>query len=159
MKLLTDSDMLTLLRAAPVIGAIVAAPWAMRHLRRWAPPPDLNDPEAVETLRRRNAWIDNIGIVLFFGGFYGPLGYFWNRPELKDAGLLVIGLALGGAVALPNAWFGLATLPFGLSRYREFWRFYEQRYQIGLRVVLGLYAILAVLGIAGAVGMVGRGLL
>lgn len=156
MTFLTESDLTMLLRAAPIIAALFAAPWLMRHLRRWSPPPLPDDGESAVELRRRNGWIDGIGILLFFGGFYLPLGLLLTDPALKDSSLLVVGLAFGAAAILPNLWFGLATLPFGIDRYQEFWRFFQQRYTVGRGVILGFYLTSAAIGVVSAALLSGR---
>jgi len=59
----------------------------------------------------------------------------------------LIGLIFGWLVLTPVLLIALATLPRGSAHWREFWRFYELKYDISLRLVAPVYTALALLGI------------
>ena len=59
----------------------------------------------------------------------------------------LVGVVFGWLVLLPVLFIAVCTLPRGISRWREFWQYYELHYQIGLRFVTPVYALLCVLGI------------
>ena len=59
----------------------------------------------------------------------------------------LVGLFLGWLVLTPALFIALATLPRGTAHWREFWRFYELKYGISLRLVAPVYTALALLGI------------
>lgn len=77
-------------------------------------------------LALRNGWINAVAHLWFVVGFGmtlllapGPAG---NWP--------MVGIACGVAVVVSFAWVCLVTLPYGLGRYREFWRFHRMYYEI-----------------------------
>ena len=95
-----------------------------------------------QTLRARNAWINGVAQVLFVAAFGVTL---WRLPRM---GLVALGIACGMAVAVPFVWVCLATLPFGLDRYREFWRFHQLHYEMG---TMGAVALALPFAAAGAI--------
>jgi hypothetical protein len=59
----------------------------------------------------------------------------------------LVGVIFGWLVLAPVLLISLFTLPRGISRWREFWRFYELRYKISLRFLTPFYAMLCLLGV------------
>jgi hypothetical protein len=59
----------------------------------------------------------------------------------------LVGLVFGWLVLVPLLFIAVCTLPHGTSRWREFWQYYELHYQISLRFVTPVYALLCLLGI------------
>jgi hypothetical protein len=109
--------------------------------------PSFEDRSAPDypTLRERNVWILAVAQILFVAGF--GLALLWLPEEGTGRRWLSIGLACGMAVAVPFAWVCLATLPFGLDRYREFWRFHQLHYELDTKGAVALAAPFAVLGV------------
>jgi hypothetical protein len=59
----------------------------------------------------------------------------------------LVGLIFGWLVLTPVLLIALVTLPRGSAQWREFWRFYELKYGLSLRLVAPVYTVLALLGI------------
>jgi hypothetical protein len=122
-----------------VHGPTTTGPWAPYH----------------DILRARNGWIGAIATVMFIvGGVAAPL---LLSPGVPDGWLrlLPIGVGCGAAVLLPYLWICLATLPFGLGRYREYWLFYRLHYGIGPERVLILCLPFAILGAISMIVLLG----
>ncbi len=151
------------LAVLPVLTAASLTPLGMALWSYLSPAPPLSDVKKFEDLRSRNGWINAIYTLLMFVGLFlplVPLVLFGNASGSgpNHAGLLVAGLMLGGSVIVP--WIGVAiiTLPQGAPRYFEFWRYYEQRYKIGLVGISVVYIPLAIIGIVSAFELYVRGL-
>jgi len=95
-------------------------------------------------LRARNKWLDHGFTVLMFVGLLVP---FACIPLLKSEqqALWLVGMAIGNMVVLPTAVIAAITLPKGAARFREFWRFYEVRWGIGLRGIAWVYGGVSIL--------------
>jgi hypothetical protein len=139
------------LRGLPVAASIALTPLIMRGWAKLAPRRSVDDPLTRENLHRRFSWIDRVAQALFFVGLASPWPLFNAIPRHDPAGLWLIGLMFGMAVLIPCLWIALATLPFGLRRFHEFWLFYELRWGVGVKGLLPIYVPLSVLGIVSAV--------
>jgi hypothetical protein len=68
----------------------------------------------------------------------------------------LVGVIFGWLVLIPLLFIAVCTLPRGISRWREFWQYYELHYQISLRFVTPVYALLSLLGIISTVVVLHR---
>ena len=102
------------------------------------------DHLGADNLRARNRWLDHCFTLLMF---IGMLVTFAFIPLLRSEQLApwLIGLAIGNMVVLPTVVIAALTLPSGTARFREFWRFYEVRWGIGLRGIAWVYGFISVL--------------
>ena len=81
-----------------------------------------------------------------FCGLCLPFLLFAKRTN--TVGWPALGLAFGGSVVIPWLVICILTLPAGLSRYHEFWRYYEIHYGIGMTGIKVVYVPLAFIGAA-----------
>ena len=129
--------------ASAVLTPLVVALWA-----RITPVSALSefDRMGAGQLRARNKWLDYCFTLLMFVGLLAPIAAL---PLLKSERLApwLVGLALGNMVVLPTSVIAAITLPKGEARYREFWRFYEVKWGIGLRGIAWVYGAISVLWI------------
>jgi hypothetical protein len=126
--------------AATLLTPVVVYLWG-----RAFPPSASNPGERAEDLKARNGWIDGVATFFMFAGLAAPIIFFWR--DLNAVGAPVIGLMFGLMVIFHFVWVCLATLPFGVQRFREFWRFYELRWGIGVRGIQFVYIPIAMLGV------------
>jgi hypothetical protein len=102
------------------------------------------DNRPLSEMRARNNRIDNVG-TLIIGGGYVILSIwiinFWKHD------LWQIGIVFGFPVALTLAFVCVVTLPMGVDRFREFWRFHELKHKTRLALLMSLYLIFAVIGV------------
>jgi len=126
----------------------------MKLWGRLSPPRQVSefDQHSPEELKRRNNWIDRVGVMLSLSGICFPLFLYANGVSKHNP--WPVGLGLGLMVILPTAFFALVTLPKGSGRFREFWRFYELKYGIGLKGLTVVYVPLACLGLVSAYELV-----
>ena len=118
--------------------------------RRFPVRPSSEFPHAtLEGLRTRNGWIDGMCAALCIVGIFAPLWLYEHAAGPHDWRPLGIGLGL--MVCLPLLFACLVTLPFGASRLREFGRYYELRYGIGIRGIAVTYSPLVAVGLIAAV--------
>lgn len=102
-----------------------------------------------KTLKKRNGWIDWIATVMMFVGLAVPLVVF---PFVrKDNAMWLVGLAIGSMIIFHFLWVCVATRSFAGRRAREFWRFYEVRWGIGMAGIKFVYIPIGVLGLVSAV--------
>jgi hypothetical protein len=59
----------------------------------------------------------------------------------------LVGVVFGWLVLIPLLFIALCTIPRGVSRWREFWQYYELYHQISLRFLIPLLAFLCLIGI------------
>jgi hypothetical protein len=59
----------------------------------------------------------------------------------------LIGVIFGWLAFAPLLLIAICTLPRGVSRWTEFWRFYELHYRINLRFLAPIYVFLGLLGV------------
>lgn len=98
-----------------------------------------------EQMKARNAWIDNVATGCMMIGAVFPL-LFWS--VVPDEKLMWLVVSQPGAMVMAHfAWIAAVTLPQGRVRFREFWRFYELRWGIGLRGIRLVYVPAACLGL------------
>jgi hypothetical protein len=95
-------------------------------------------------LRARNGWINGVALLLLIAGF--GLALLLLPEDAVGVRWLALGAVCGVAVAVSFAWVCLATLPFGLGRYREFWRFHQLHYEVGTMGTALLASLLAGIG-------------
>ena len=120
----------------PVLMALWGKMSPVRELSGWEP--------TFDTLKRRNNIIDGVACVLCLIGIGVPLPLMQYIPESTH--MWAVGLGFGLMVLLPVMFVTLVTLPFGIGRFLEFWRFYELKYKIGIRGIIVLYIPLMILG-------------
>ena len=118
----------------------------MAAWRRWTPPATASEFNSIDPseLNRRNGGLNRLFTVLMFVGLATPFALlFWlRRGPLPNSPLLAGGflaLSFGLMVDLPVAAIALITLRGGPKRFREFWRFYELKYGVGLRGIVWVY--------------------
>ncbi|QUM80423.1 hypothetical protein HWV01_09050 [Moritella sp. 5] len=103
-----------------------------------------------DTLKRNNQWINNISVVLHFVGLSLPIPFLQsitdNNPELVPWG---IALVFGSMVVIPFIFVSIVTLSFGFNRFREYWRFYELHYGIGIKGIKLVFIPIGLIGLCG----------
>ena len=67
---------------------------------------------------------------------------FFANPDAKPLTPWLIGFAIGSMVVLPSAVIAVLTLPRGAVRFREFWRYYEVKWGIGLKGIAWVYGFI-----------------
>lgn len=131
--------------AATLLTPLVVTLWS-----RAFPPAPLSEQENAQTLRARNGWIDGIATVFMFVGLFLPLVLFGRN--FNAVGIWAVGLMFGLMVSMHFLWVCVATIPFGgLNRFREFWRFYELRWGIGMKGIRAVYIPISLLGLLSVV--------
>lgn len=121
----------------PVLMTLWGKMSPVKELSAWEP--------SFDTLKRRNNIIDGVACVLCLIGIGVPLPLMQYIPE--GTHMWAVGLGFGLMIILPVLFVTLVTLPFGIGRFLEFWRFYELKYKIGIRGIMVLYIPLMVLGV------------
>jgi hypothetical protein len=102
--------------------------------------------EAAEPdLGPRNRRLDYVSTVAGFFGLVAPI-FFMHGGRGNSRDLLLLGLGFGLMIDLPVLVIVALTLPSGVPRLVEFWRYYETRHGVGRKSLLMLYA-LGLLGI------------
>jgi len=132
----------------PIAGATALTPVVVYLWGKAFPPDPFRLGERPEYLKARNGWIDAVATCFMFAGLVTPMVLFGRH--LNSIGAPVIGLFFGLMVIFHFLWICVATLPFGIDRFREFWRFYELRWGIGTRGIQFVYIPIAMLGIISA---------
>lgn len=120
---------------APVVGAL--------YLRLFSVPKGME--ENSEGIHARNNWIEQIACWICLASFVG--GIFLYLFCFEDNDPLGVGLQFGTAVIGPVLWIVLATLPQGIDRFREFWRFYQVKYKMNIFGVLLMLTPFVLIGI------------
>ncbi len=111
-----------LLKVLPIVGAMFLTPVLMRLYRRVFPVAKSPDSKDDVDLRARYGLVYVVAWVLSASSLALPFVLFGR--EINSVGWPTIGIAWGGLAINPSIWIFLATLPFGLSRFQEFWRFF-----------------------------------
>lgn len=119
-------------------------------LAKLAPPRKTSEFDNIpyEDLRRRNNWIDLSSIPVFWGTLiiiFALLVNIGTNHNWWRAGFLFF-----FPFTIMILFICLVTLPKGVRRFREFWRFHELRQRTRLAVLLSLYVPLAVFGMVSA---------
>jgi MFS family permease len=109
----------------------------VRDLSEWEP--------SFEELTKRNRLLNGIACAFCLAGIFTPLPLFKYLPEVVHGWL--VGLGFGLMIILPVLFISLVTLPKGLPRFHEFWRFYELHYKIGLKGIMVVYVPIMILGL------------
>jgi len=136
-------------------AVVVLVPVVVSVLALFSPPPSLEYGETLESLKRRNGSISNIAQALAFLGLVSPLVLFGQG--INQVGWPALGLGFGLMVILPVLWICIATLPLGIQRFREFWRFTEIHQKCGLGATLAIYVPLAGWGFVSMVSLWSQG--
>ena len=125
-------------------ASALLAPFLMRAASRAFPP---RDPVGGNygSLRSRYKSIELWSQVFAVLGS-GAAGLFFLILRCGNTPWLV-GVVFGWLVLIPVLFIAVCTLPRGISRWREFWRYYELHYQLSLRFITPVYALLCLLGI------------
>jgi hypothetical protein len=139
--------------ALSTFAATVFTPIILRALSRILPA-QRGDALEVDSLSHRYRSLELWSQLAAIVGVIGAVAFFilmrvGNTPW-------IIGLVFGWPVLVAIVFIAAFTLPHGLSDWRDFWRFYELRYNIALRFVAPLYAALAVLGLVSTAVMLSR---
>lgn len=127
--------------AAAILTPLIMALWS-----KMAPPAESSDFDHIDpvSLHDRNNGFDIVCQVLSLAGIFTPV-------VLMAIGVTpsfwLVGFGFGLMVILPVAFIVAVTLRDGIQRYREFWRFYELKWKVGIRSVAWLYTPLALLGV------------
>jgi hypothetical protein len=131
--------------------AIALTPAVARLWGQLAPPEAMSEFDRMppDQLKRRNNWIDMISTILCLTGVCAPLLLYMQGVSKHNP--WPVGLAFGLMVILPMSFVLSATLPRGMSRLREFARFYELKYRIRIKGLLFVYVPFAILGVVSAI--------
>jgi hypothetical protein len=98
-------------------------------------------------LRARNRYLDHLFTFLMFVGLFTPFAFIRGAATRTHA-IALLGLGFGLMVDLPVAVIAGITLRHGVPRFREFWRFHETRWGVGVRGIALVYTPIGMLGIA-----------
>jgi hypothetical protein len=126
---------------AMVVIAVVLL--AMRLLSRIAPPSSLHR-NRFDELRQAYNWIEKLSQVAALAGIVGALILL---SLIKKNSFWILGVALGWMVIVPVLLIAVLTLPRGFAVWMDFWRFYELKYDLSLRLIIVVYLFLALVGI------------
>lgn len=136
--------------ALSTLAATLLTPLVVTLWSRAFPPEPLDNDESEKTLRARNGWIDAIATLFMFIGLFLPLVVFGRN--FNAVGIWAVGLMFGLMVSMHFLWVCIATIPSGgLTRFREFWRFYELRWGIAMKGIRVVYIPISLLGLFSAV--------
>lgn len=140
-----------LIRALPIFAAMTLTPIVMRIWGRFSPPRHVNESTR-KRLIRRYLWLDISAFALGLAASLWVVFYLFEKvPSHDPIGLWVIGLLFGLMVILPIMLICVLTLPFGLSRFNEFWQYYEVQWGVSRTGIWSIYIPLGVLGSISAV--------
>ena len=126
------------------LAAMILAPIIMRALARRFPA-RVGSPGEYETLRAQFHWLDLASQLAALVGIIASVTLLIALHAANTPWIL--GVAFGWAVLAPVLLVALVTLPRGVARWCEFWRFYELTYHTSLRFFTPLYVVLCTLGI------------
>jgi MFS family permease len=135
-------------------AVVVLVPAVISVLAIFSPPPSPDFGETFESLKQRNGLISNIAQAVAFAGLVSPLVLF--KQGINQVGWPALGLGFGLMVVLPVIWVCVITLPAGLQRFREFWRFTEIHQKCGLGASLVIYLPLSLVGFLSVVRLWNR---
>jgi hypothetical protein len=128
-------------------------PVIMRALARKFPARS-GDPGECESLRRQYRRLELGSQLAALAGIIGLIAllilfHVGNTPWIVGAGF-------GWLVLAPVLLIAAFTLPRGVARWRDFWRFYELTYHVSLRFLAPLYVALCALGIVSTLALLSR---
>jgi fatty acid desaturase len=136
-----------------IAASAFLTPLLMRALSRAFPPrrPQSEDYQllrsrynAIELWSQLFALIGGVAAVCFVIALHPG-----NTPWL-------VGVIFGWLVLVPLLLVAVCTLPRGVSRWHEFWQFYEMRYQISLRLLAPVYILVGSLGVVSTAVLMSR---
>lgn len=136
-----------------IAASAFLTPLLMRALAVAFPPrgPQSNDHQG---LRSR---YNTIELWSQFFAVLGGVAAVWFVIALRRGNTpWHVGVIFGWLVLTPLLFIAVCTLPRGVSRWNEFWRFYELRYRITLRLLAPVYTFLALLGVVSTVVLLFR---
>ena len=122
---------------------------AMRLLSRIAPPSSLYR-NRLDELQRTYNWISKLSNI---AALVGMVGSIILLSSLKKNTPWILGAMFGWMVIVPVLLIAVLTLPRGLSAWMDFWRFYELKYDLSLRLIIAVYLFMALLGIFSTVAI------
>ena len=139
--------------ALSIFAVTVLTPIITRALSR-ALPPRHSDTVEADSLSRRYRSLELWSHLAAVIGVLGAIAFLillrvGNTPWL-------LGVVFGWPVLVAILFIAMFTLPHGLSRWREFWRFYELHYRITLRILAPLYVSLCALGLLSTAVLLSR---
>ena len=97
-----------------------------------------------QQLTKRNRIINGIATLLCLTGIMLPFPLMKYVPETVHGWVACLGFGL--MIILPFIFISIVTLPKGLSRFYEFWRYYELNYKIGIKGIMVAYIPIMILG-------------
>jgi hypothetical protein len=136
-----------------LLAAMALTPIIIRVLARKFPARSA-DPREYESLRRQYGWLELGSQLAALAGIIGSITllillHVGNTPW-------IVGVGFGWLVLAPVLVISAFTLPRGIARWREFWRFYELRYHISLQLLAPVYVALSALGIVSTLALLSR---
>jgi hypothetical protein len=139
--------------ALSIFAATVLTP-IITHALSHVLPPRQSDTVEADSLSRRYRSLELWSQLAAVIGVVGAVALLillrvGNTPWL-------LGVVFGWPVLVAILFIGVFTLPHGLSRWREFWRFYKCHYRITLRFLAPLYATLCALGLLSTAVLLSR---
>jgi len=146
-----------MLTALPIAGAMTLTPLVMyiwRTLDPVRPASGLEDYDE-EELKVRNGWINGVALIFCLLGVVSPFILFGKK--INEIGWPSLGFQFGMAVILPVLCISAITLPQGLRRWEEFWRYYELKYRINIHSIFVFYAMMSALGFTSIFALIKRG--
>jgi hypothetical protein len=136
-----------------IAASAFLTPLLMRALSRVFPPrrPPAQDYQSLRS--RYNAielWSQLFAVI-------GGVAAVWFVIALRPGNTpWLVGIIFGWLVLAPLLLVAVCTLPRGISRWHEFWLFYEMHYQISLRFLAPVYILLGSLGIVSTAILLSR---
>ena|SRR5438093_9084649 len=136
-----------------IAACALLTPLIIRGLSRAFPPPH-PALERYDLLRSRYKAIELWSQIFAVLGGLGAICFLLalrpgNTPWL-------VGVVFGWLVLVPLLFIAVCTFPRGLCSWREFWQYHELHYQISLRLLTPLYALLCFVGIISTVVVLQR---
>jgi hypothetical protein len=117
------------------------------RLARLVPPKATSrfDSMTYSELRARNHWIEMTGTVILVGSFLLIFTYLLAFGLNQNPWRL--GLVFGLPITMAILFACAVTLPRGILRCREYWRYHEIKNKIRLALLFSLYIPFALLGV------------
>jgi hypothetical protein len=127
-----------------IAASAFLTPLLMRALSR-AFPPRRPQTEDYQLLRSRYNAIE-LWSQLF--ALIGGVAAVWFVIALRPGNTpWLVGVIFGWLVLAPLLLIAACTLPRGVSRWHEFWQYYETHYQITLRLLAPICIFVGLLGV------------
>jgi len=121
------------------VVAVILTPFITALLSRFSPPSKFSpyDGFSKEELQHRNGVINGVASVLCFAGIW--IGVALYGLGVDKSNPWPVGLGFGLMAILPVTFITLATLTQGIKRYEEFWRFYELKNKMSIKILGVIY--------------------